>query len=117
MRNTLSPALSLFVFLPLMQQRAAAQDALQALAAQAPAEIVVPQAGAPARLPPPAVDTDSSSDIARLGAAEMAAATPEQRLAMLRTLVKDSRPVMNGGETDWRQRDTENALYRLFESA
>jgi len=100
-----------------MQQRAAAQDALQALAAQAPAEIVVPQAGAPARLPPPAVDTDSSSDIARLGAAEMAAATPEQRLAMLRTLVKDSRPVMNGGETDWRQRDTENALYRLFESA
>ena len=117
MRNKLYPALSLLVLLPLLLQKAAAQDAYRALAAQAPSDIVVPQAGAPAKLPPPVVDTNSPSDIARLSAAQMAAATPEQRLAMLRTLVKDSHPVMNGGDTDWRQQDTENALYRLFESA
>ncbi|MHB0995844.1 MAG: phospholipase D-like domain-containing protein [Elusimicrobiales bacterium] len=116
MRNKF-PALSLFILLPFIQQNAAAQSAYAALAAQAPAAVSVPPAGAPAPLPPPVVDTDSSADIARLSAAQMAAATPEQRLAMLRTLVKDSRPMMNGGETDWRQQDTEDAIYRLFESA
>ena len=100
-----------------MQRAAAAQDAYQVLAAQVPSGLVVPQAGAPAPLPPPVVDTNSPSDIARLSAAQMAAATPEQRLAMLQTLVKYSRPVMNGGDTDWRQQDTENAIYRLFEAA
>jgi cardiolipin synthase len=118
MRNKLGRAIPFLAVLPLLPAFAAAQDAMQALAAQAAVEApAVPAAGEPARLPPPVVDTDSASDIARLSAAQMAAATPEQRLAMLQTLVKDSRPVMNGGETDWRQQDTEDAIYRLFESA
>ena len=114
MRNKFPAAFFLLIFTLL--QQAPAQEAYQALAGLA-APATVPAAGEPARLPPPVVDTASPSDIARLSAAQMAAATPAQRLAMLRTLVKDSRPAMNGGDADWRQQDTENAIYRLFESA
>lgn len=116
-KPALVPVLASLALFAMLSRPAAAQQAYADLAGLAPADQEIPRAGEPARLPPPAVDTDSAAGIAGLTAAEMAAATPEQRLAMLRTLVKASRPVMNGGDTDWRQQDTEDAIYRLFESA
>jgi len=83
-----------------------------------PEELSAPQASAPAALPPPVVDTDSEEAIISLNGAEMMAATPEQRLAMLKTLVKNSRPGMNNSESfGMQQEDIENAIYRLLESA
>lgn len=83
-----------------------------------PAEISVPLPAAPAALPPPVVDTDSEEAITALNGAEMLAATPEQRLAMLKTLVKRSRPGMNNPESFGQsQEDIESAILRLLESA
>ena len=114
---SLTPALLIFALMPLLPQSAAAQEAYLDLAAQAPLAVVaVPEPGAPAKLPPPVVDTDSESAIAALTPAELAAATPEQRLAMLKTLIEHSRPSMNN-DGDFRQQEIENAIYRLFESA
>ena len=104
-------ALAFSVLIPL-QQRAAAQ-ALSELAAQGVAA-ETPPASDPARLPPPSVDTNSPRAIAALSEAEMAAATPEQRQAMLKTLVAASRPA--AGE-DYAQQETEAAIHRLFETA
>jgi len=95
------------------QQRAAAQ-ALAELAAQGTAA-EIPQAAEPYRLPPPTVDTASPRAIAALSDAELAAATPEQRLAMLKTLVAASRPA--GSQEDSAQQETEAAIHRLFETA
>lgn len=109
------PVIALFLIIPFLTQLAPAQDAYQVLAAEVgQAAPAAPEAGAPQRIPPPAVDTPSPDAIAALGAADMAAATPEQRLAMLHTLVKYSRPA--SGE-DRRQLDIENAIYRLFDSS
>jgi len=106
----------LFAMPLLLNQPAQAQDAYAALAAQTGAAAEAPQASMPSRLPPPEVDTGSPSAIARLGDAEMAAAAPEQRLAMLRTLVAASRPAFGGGD-DMAQRETEDAIHRLLASA
>ncbi|MCM2266479.1 MAG: phosphatidylserine/phosphatidylglycerophosphate/cardiolipin synthase family protein [Elusimicrobiales bacterium] len=112
----LNPAILLFI--PLFAPAAAAQEVFETLAAQAPAAAAAaPEPGAPVKQPPPVVDLASPGAIAALTPAEMAAATPEQRLAMLRTLMKHSSPAMNNGEADWRQQQTEAAIYRLFESA
>lgn len=104
-------AIPLFLFFSLP---ASARDAFQGLAGLAPAA-AAPEAGAPVRPQPPVVDTGDRDAIVALSAAEMGAATAAQRLAMLRTLMGQSYPSVNGD--DWRQRDTEEAIYRLFESA
>lgn len=101
-----------------MPQRAAARDAYGSLAALAPpAGPAAPLPGAPARLPPPLVDTGSEEAIAALTPGEMAAATPEQRLAMLKTLLEQSRPFPGNGGNGYGGPETETAIYRLFESA
>jgi cardiolipin synthase len=110
----LSPVL--FIMPLLVNQPALAQDAYAALAAQAATAAEAPQAPGPSRLPPPTVDTASPAAIARLGDADMAAATPEQRLAMLRTLIAASRPSFGNGE-DLARGETEDAIYRLLASA
>jgi len=102
-----------------MQQRAAAQDAYTELAAQAPAAVPdAPPAAAPLKLPPPVVDTGSVPAITALTDAQLAAAAPEQRLAMLKTLVKYSRPSANNGDSpDHAQLALEEAIQRLLASA
>src|SRR3989338_4846356 len=125
-KNALFPVSIIIAFAILTQQGAAlAQEAAYAgLSEQVrnlglnPEESSAPQASVPAALPPPVVDTDSEEEIVSLSGAEMMAATPEQRLAMLKTLVKNSRPGMNNSESFGRQQeDIENAIYRLLESA
>ncbi|OGR44532.1 MAG: hypothetical protein A2X35_00265 [Elusimicrobia bacterium GWA2_61_42] len=125
-KNSLRNRLFLiFILTPLLTQRhAAAQDAAYgALAAQAgelalDRSAAVPLPAVPAALPPPAVDTDSESAITALTSEEMAACTPGQRLAMLKTLVKRSRPGLNNSESpDYAQQDLEASIYRLLESA
>ncbi|OGR52594.1 MAG: hypothetical protein A2049_05490 [Elusimicrobia bacterium GWA2_62_23] len=109
--------LALLLFIPLFAPAANAQEAFNVLAAQAPAAVAAPEPGAPVKQPPPVVDLDSPGAIAALSKAEMAAATPAQRLAMLKTLMKHSSPSMNSDGSDWRQQETEDAIYRLFASA
>ena len=125
-KTALFPFSIIVAFAILTQQGAAlAREAAYAgLSEQAlglglnPEDISSPQASAPAALPPPVVDVNSIEAIVLLNGAEMMAATPEQRLAMLKTLVKNSRPGMNNSESFGRQQeDIENAIYRLLESA
>ncbi|MDP2864681.1 MAG: phospholipase D-like domain-containing protein, partial [Elusimicrobiota bacterium] len=125
-KPVLFPVFIIFTLISLNQQGAAlAQEAAYAgLSDQAqslgldPAEISVPQPAAPAALPPPVVDTDSEEAVISLTAAEMMAATPEQRLAMLKTLVKRSSPGSNNSDSpDQAQENIESAIMRLLESA
>lgn len=125
-KTALFPVFLIFTFISLIQRGAAlAQEAAYAgLSEQAqslgfnPEEITVPQASAPAALPPPVVDTDSEEVIISLSGAGMMAATPEQRLAMLKTLVKRSRPGSNNHDSpDQAQENIESAIMRLLESA
>lgn len=124
-RPALLPVLLIFGLINLNQPGAAlAQDAYGALTGQAlslgfsPEETAVPLPAAPAVPPPPAVDTDSEEAITALTGVEMLAATPEQRLAMLKTLVKRSRPGLNNGDSpDRDQEEIESAILRLLESA
>ena len=106
------PVFLLLVVMPLLSQRAAAL-ALADLPAMTAPEI--PAASAPDRIPPPDVDVTSPRAVAALSSAQMAAATPEQRLAMLKTLVAASRPAM--GSEDYGQQETEAAIHRLFETS
>lgn len=123
-KPALFPVLLIFGLMNLNQPGAAlAQEAYGALSGQAlslglsPEEIAVPLPAAPVVPPPPVVDTNSEEAITALSGAEMLAATPEQRLAMLKTLVKRSRPVLNADGQDLAQEERESAILRLLESA
>lgn len=111
-QRSLYPVFLFLVVLPLLGQRAAAQALAGLPAASAPE---VPPAPAPYRIPPPEVDVASPRAVAALTEAQMAAATPQQRLAMLKTLVAASRPA--AGPDDHAQLDTEAAIHRLFETS
>ena len=59
-----------------------------------------------------------SQRIIRMSPAEMTAATPEQKIQMLKSLMRDSSPNQNNSEsTDWDQKDLEAAILRVLSSA
>jgi cardiolipin synthase len=96
----------------------AGQNAYQALLAQNGAE--APEAPAPAavRLEAPRVNTGDLRAIKALSDEQMYAATNDQKLAMLSTLIKNSHPNQNDQDSqDYDQEETEKAIMRLLGSA
>ena len=81
--------------------------------AAAPAEVPNIQ------LPEKAFASKESERIIRMSPEALAAVTVEQRLRMLKTLVKDSRPNNNNNSdtTDWDQENIEKAILRVLDSA
>ncbi|MEK7721668.1 MAG: phospholipase D-like domain-containing protein, partial [Elusimicrobiota bacterium] len=97
---------------------AAGQDAYQSLLSQ------VETVAAPAPTPvaraveAPRVNTGDPDAVAALSEAQMYAASDKQRLEMLRTLIKHSRPKQNiDADADYRQERVEEAISRLLGSA
>jgi len=122
-KTSFYPAFFILVLIPLLQQRVLAQDTYGALAAQAqaagsdPASVEIPPAPEPLRPQPPVVDIKSSSAIAALTEEQLAAATPQQRLAMLKTLAAEPRTGLSGDNSDYALPDTAGAIHRLLASA
>jgi len=96
---------------------AAGQNAYQTLLSNAEATAVPEPVPARAAVEAPRVDTGDQDAILALGDAQMYAASDEQRLEMLRTLIKNSRPAQNQENPDFRQEQTEKAIIRLLASA
>ncbi len=98
--------------------QSAYSDLLGAPAVGAEAIAPAPEVPPAAARPAPKIDTGSVRAITALDEADMAAAAPEQRLAMLRTLIKRSNPAAgSAAEPDREQEEIEGAIYRLLASA
>lgn len=119
----LSPA-AFLILISASLSAAAQQTAYGDLAARAgglslPVQaMAAPVPGLPSRVPPPNVDTGNPRAIASLDEGQLAAATPEQRLAMLRTLIKWSHPSQNNQDSyDSDQKSYEDAILGILRSS
>jgi cardiolipin synthase len=113
------PAVFLQLVLPLsLSGVSSAQNAYNALLSQAGGAVAPVPEAAPVRVEAPRVNTGDLRAILALADAQMAAATDDQRLAMLATLIKNSHPAQNNQDTqDYQQEETEKAIMRLLGSA
>ncbi len=126
-KNNISAAVLLSVLFPLISAPGAyAQVGAYANLSAGAEAVNVPLPKAPRRVSSVATASGEKSfasresqKIIKMSDAALAAATPDQRIQMLRTLISDSRPNNNNNNdsTDWDQENLEKAILRVLSSA